>query len=62
MTANIVYSIVQALPKEEQEILLQLIQKNASVEANATQKKKPKLITDAEADAYILRTVFKKKT
>lgn len=61
MNANIVYSVVKALPLEEQERLFALLKKDMLAPPSAKPKKKPKLITPAEVDAYLLKHVFNKK-
>jgi len=61
MNANIVYSVVKALPFEEQERLFALLKKDMLDAPNTKKKKKPKLITAAEVDAYLLQHVFNKK-
>ena len=61
MNANIVYSVVKALPLEEQERLFALLKKDMLDVPKTKRKKKPKLITAAEADAYLLKHVFNKK-
>ena len=60
MNANIVFSIVQALPQEEQLALLKLMQSSVQPSRLETPKK-DKLLSRAEADAFILRTVFNNK-
>ena len=61
MTANIVYSVVKALPPEEQRRLFALLQEDLLESPKIKSTKKPKLITDAEADAYLIKDVFNKK-
>ena len=59
MNAHIVFSIVQALPQEEQRSLLKMMKTTVeSSKCNAPQKEK--LLSRAEADAFILSTVFSK--
>jgi hypothetical protein len=58
MNANIVFSIVQALPLEEQRALLKMIKATVS-NGGVPPSKNKKLLSRAEADAFILRTVFK---
>ncbi len=58
MNANIVFSIVQALPMEEQRSLLKMMRVSVS-KGGGHPTKNEKLLTRAEADAFILRTVFK---
>tara|TARA_R100000935_G_scaffold15425_1_gene30754 strand:+ start:23165 stop:23341 length:177 start_codon:yes stop_codon:yes gene_type:complete len=57
MNATIVFSIVQALPQEEQQALLKMM-KSAVTPSPLQPPQKEKLLTRAEADAFILRTVF----
>ncbi len=57
MKATIVFSIVQALPKEEQGALLKMMQDTVKP-SRVQPPKKEKLLSRAEADAFILRTVF----
>tara|TARA_A100000171_G_C2139729_1_gene153943 strand:- start:3403 stop:3579 length:177 start_codon:yes stop_codon:yes gene_type:complete len=57
MNATIVFSIVQALPQEEQQALLKMM-KSAVAPSRLQPPQKEKLLTRAEADAFILRTVF----
>ena len=58
MTASIVFTIVQALPKEEQCALLKMVASEVAMNTGEIPVKE-KLLTRAEADAFILRTVFK---
>ena len=62
MNANIVYSVVKALPREEQERLFALLKTDMLDAPKTKHKKKPKLITAAEVDAYLLKHVFNKKS
>jgi len=62
MTANIVYSVVKALPIEEQQRLYELLQKDMIESRKSKSKERLKLISDAEADAYLLKYVFNKKS
>ena len=57
MNANIVFSIVQALPMEEQRSLLKMMRVSVSKGGGQTTKNE-KLLSRAEADAFILRMVF----
>lgn len=61
MNANIVYSVVKALPEEEQHRLFTMLQSDINTPTNRRVSKKKKLITRAEADAFILKHVFGKK-
>lgn len=62
MNANIVYSVAKALPKEEFQKLYALLKDDLQLKVPTTSKKKQKLISRAEADAFILKTVFNKKS
>ena len=56
MTADLLYPFFRSLPVEEQRRLSQMIQKHLS-DCNRPASKK-ETITQAEADAFILNTVF----
>jgi hypothetical protein len=60
MNANIVFSIVQALPQEEQLALLKMM-KSAVEPSPLHTPPKEKLLSRADADAFILRTVFSRR-
>jgi hypothetical protein len=60
MTAHIIYSIVEALPRKEQIALYKMLKEELE-NAQSPKPKRDKLITEAEADAYILKHVFNRK-
>ncbi len=57
MNATIVFSIVQALPLEEQQALLKMM-KSTVTPSPLQPPLKEKLLSRVEADAFILRMVF----
>ena len=59
MTADLLYPFFRSLPNEEQRRLSQMIQKHLTGSNRPISKKET--ITQAEADAYILKTVFLEK-
>ncbi|WP_299680663.1 hypothetical protein [uncultured Tenacibaculum sp.] len=61
MNAQVVYQVAKALPKEEQIVLYEMLQKELSVNSLQTTKKKQSVLTQEAAIQYLLKNVFNKK-
>lgn len=61
MDAIVVYQIVKALPSEERNRLLGMLQKDIqATESNTSKPQKTSLITDEEATMFLIKNVFTK--
>lgn len=61
MNAQVVYQVAKALPKEEQIMLYEMLQKELSINSLQKTKKKQPILTKEEAIQYLLKNVFNKK-
>ncbi|MCP4158868.1 MAG: hypothetical protein GY760_02235 [Deltaproteobacteria bacterium] len=59
MNAETVYTIAKALPAEEQKELLEMLKKDFAKKSR--NRKKQQLITNEEADRFLLENVFNVK-
>jgi len=59
MDAVVVYQIVKALPSEEQNRLLNMLQKDLqATESNTSKPQKMPLVSDEEATMFLIKNVF----
>lgn len=58
MNAEVVYQVAKALPKEEQRLLFELLQKEFSINTLQIKKTKKAVLTKEDAIQYLLKNVF----
>ncbi len=61
MDATTVFQVVKALPKEEQKLLLNLLQKDFVVNNKSIKSLSKNILTKQEAFTYLLKNVFGNK-
>ena len=61
MNAQVVYQVAIALPKEEQKLLFEMLQKEFRLNIHKTRKRNTPVLTKEEATQYLLKNVFNKK-
>lgn len=60
MDAQVVYQVVKALPKEEQQLLYTMLQSDLFCFKNATNRKKRISFSDKDAVEFLIKNVFRK--
>lgn len=61
MNAKVVYQVVKALPREEQRVLFDMLQKEFQFNQNKLKKFNTPVLTKEDAIKYLLNNVFNKK-
>ncbi|WP_272152117.1 hypothetical protein [Tenacibaculum aiptasiae] len=61
MNAKVVYQVAEALPKEEQRLLFEMLQKKIGVGKLDIKKNKRTILTNEEAIQYLLKNIFNKR-
>ncbi|MBA6157212.1 hypothetical protein H3Z83_11875 [Tenacibaculum sp. S7007] len=61
MNAKVVYQVAEALPKEEQRLLFEMLQKKFSINKFYVEKDKRVILTKEEAIQYLLKNIFNKR-
>lgn len=61
MNAQVVYQVAKALPKEEQKLLFEMLQKEFRLNTHKARKLNTPALTKEEATQYLLKNVFNKK-
>jgi len=61
LNAQVVYQVAKALPKEEQKLLFDMLQKEFRFSIDNVKKLNTHIITKEEAIQYLLKNVFSKK-
>ena len=61
MNAQVVYQVAKALPKEEQKLLFEMLQKEFRLNIDNVKKLNASILTEEDAIQYLLKNVFSKK-
>lgn len=61
MNAQVVYQVAKALPKEEQKLLFEMLQKEFRLKMHKVKKLNTHILTKEDAIQYLLNNVFNKK-
>ena len=61
LNAQVVYQVAKALPREEQNLLLEMLQKEFSLSLLSLKSEKKEVLTQEDAIEYLLKNVFNRK-
>jgi hypothetical protein len=61
LNAQVVYQVAKALPKEEQKLLFEMLQKEFRLNIHNVKKLNTHILTKEDAIQYLLKNVFNKK-
>ncbi len=61
LNAQVVYQVAKALPKEEQKLLFEMLQKEFRFNIHNVKKHNTHILTKEDAIQYLLKNVFTKK-
>ena len=61
LNAQVVYQVAKALPKEEQKLLFEMLQKEFRLKIHNVKKLDTHLLTKEDAIQYLLKNVFSKR-